>query len=208
MGEFIEVVLNAFRHQRLLHRPRRRTIQQPLKCSTPFGIKDYCIWRPPRAQPVLNGNNQTVVDIECSTPFGIKDYCIMRCAHCMSGLSVLNAFRHQRLLHISKRRNAVSVGVYVLNAFRHQRLLHTANRQLPRPHSARGAQRLSASKITASVGDDRAPAGRRSSAQRLSASKITALPRSSTHEAHTLPRVLNAFRHQRLLHSTSVTICF
>ena len=35
-------VLNAFRHQRFLRFPSRSRWKSPRRCSTPFGIKDFC----------------------------------------------------------------------------------------------------------------------------------------------------------------------
>ena len=64
-------------------------------------------------------------NIQCSTPFGIKDCCTRRQWQARRGnLPVLNAFRHQRLLHdkIERRSDAASTS---------------------------SAQRLSASKIAA-----------------------------------------------------------
>ena|GEM_PF-4289666 len=85
---------------------------------------------------------------------------------------VINAFRHQRFLHVGdKMPNAVDE--VVINAFRHQRFLHRAIRERNRVLVACD-QRLSASKIFAHRCEisDAAP-GRRD--QRLSASKIFAL---------------------------------
>ena len=111
-------VLNAFRHQRFLHRDYRirehRTPNEYL-CSTPFGIKGFCTWRVPACFPARD--------------------------------RVLNAFRHQRFLHVqgqvvyffpslcstpfgikgfctSTLGSVAPTGGYVLNAFRHQRFLH------------------------------------------------------------------------------------
>ena len=108
---------------------------------------------------------------------------------------MLNAFRHQRFLHLRSRRrvsaakrcrcstpfgindSCTTLGrcpdfrLIVLNAFRHQRFLH--------PHISQGSVFSLC-------------------AQRLSASTIPALGGSSRLRA--ADRVLNAFRHQRFLH--------
>ena len=60
-------------------------------CSTPFGIKDCCT--------VISVNFSDDENL-CSTPFGIKDCCTTHAAtYRTTGHRVLNAFRHQRLLH-------------------------------------------------------------------------------------------------------------
>ncbi len=155
-------------------------------CSTPFGIKDFCVAQ----QTHTRGTTMM-----CSTPFGIKDFCVCNFPllrrvlhHCAQRLSaskisalidkksllefliVLNAFRHQRFLriHHSLQRHLIFP---VLNAFRHQRFLRRSERCSSRPSS--------------------------DSAQRLSASKISASPASIRSNSRCL--VLNAFRHQRFL---------
>ncbi len=133
----------------------------PIMCSTPFGIRDCCTF--PR-------NSLPECENACSTPFGIRDCCTgdrrqrRRC-----GGGVLNAFRHQRLLHSRRPRSqrratgcSTPFGIRdcctamrlnrlsefnVLNAFRHQRLLHRfASSQMV---VFGCAQRLSASEIAA-----------------------------------------------------------
>ena len=84
---------------------------------------------------------------------------------------MLNALRHQRLLH-PQFVVCWIVRVIVLNALRHQRLLHTDSSRARNYGPAR-AQRLAASKITA-----------RGRMRRILAPVF----------------VLNALRHQRLLH--------
>ena len=186
-------VLNAFRHQRLLHlEPRLWAAQQEIECSTPFGIKDCCTsQRQPHGIP----------DHLCSTPFGIKDCCtwLVKCIFAppssaqrlsaskiaargqpgIPGLPrkhVLNAFRHQRLLHWRLRSNARRSVRMCSTPFGIKDCCTAENRLVP---SSDGAQRLSASKIAAHSG--------RSGARSPS-------------------RVLNAFRHQRLLHSGSASL--
>ena len=157
-------------------------------------------------------------------------------------LEVLNAFRHQRLLHAVYRAGR-QWDARVLNAFRHQRLLHRPPAGFGRGRWI-GAQRLSASKIAAQgnpypdadgqscstpfgikdcctlcymhyqrerlgcstpfgikdccTGNYWHAKRRNPSAQRLSASKIAARPVKLVLRYGL--RVLNAFRHQRLLH--------
>ena len=63
------IVLNAFRHHRLLR--KSGTAVSPTEtdqCSTPFGITDYCAF--PEAHLVAD-------QCRCSTPFGITDYCAL-----------------------------------------------------------------------------------------------------------------------------------
>ena len=218
------VVLNAFRHQRLLHSTTRSTVHGNSRCSTPFGIKDCC---------THVSFDKSLVQSKCSTPFGIKDCCTnsqMDGAHHPAAKQVLNAFRHQRLLHrLPRGRGEMPLMSLVLNAFRHQRLLHQRQSEIALQRHfkmcstpfgikdcctpglireiwcdvLRGAQRLSASKIAAQ-GSTLASAHTRRSrgAQRLSASKIAALGRKGSEMTKPIYYyVLNAFRHQRLLHA-------
>ena len=184
-GELL--VLNAFRHQRFLHLAGIAERRRAILCSTPFGIKDFCT--PSRfvrmiscvcAQRLSASKISAqvpivtvFVDYECSTPFGIKDFCTKPGSYALGEVhEVLNAFRHQRFLHIV---NVAVIEIWriVLNAFRHQRFLHTRLWRCSEPgrrevlnafrhqrflHSRQNqprilppgcAQRLSASKISA-----------------------------------------------------------
>ena len=68
-----------------------------------------------------------VRDVRCSTPFGIKGWSTSAlAAHCCRSRDVLNAFRHQRMVHVAERAR-VDVAVSVLNAFRHQRMVHVSS---------------------------------------------------------------------------------
>ena len=180
------------------------------RCSTPFGIKEFCTC------PSTSAPSRPAW---CSTPFGIKEFCTTPMLSGPGRRTVLNAFRHQRILHhphairsrttycaqrLSASKNsaryasavAASWMYRVLNAFRHQRILH----RIP-PHviaRARGAQRLSASKNSAPGRGGPDGCGPRC-AQRLSASKNSA-PGRGRARPETSRAVLNAFRHQRILH--------
>ena len=110
---------------------------------------------------------------------------------------MINAFRHQRFLHHLFATEPAGI-LTVINAFRHQRFLHC---RWPGADYARSPsdQRLSASKIFAPVRSFRRDSPVSGCDQRLSASKIFARrfflpPRPSG-------GVINAFRHQRFLHS-------
>ena len=109
------VVLNAFRHQRLLH-PYAEGIQAlESRCSTPFGIKDCCT--SPGA-PFVGGVRRVLN--------AFRHQRLLHGARLMAprfDIRVLNAFRHQRLLHRSNWSLSWCI-LSVLNAFRHQRLLH------------------------------------------------------------------------------------
>ena len=183
-------VLNAFRHQRFLHRPRRdRTRRRsPSTCAQRLSASKVSA----RIDPVT----AATLAVGCSTPFGIKGFCTSSggagrtwngCAQRLSASKVSAQWWKRRYLENHR----------VLNAFRHQRFLHR------RPHAAvqgRGscAQRLSASKVSAL--ESAAAAGDAGgSAQRLSASKVSAPASDGSGGAHGSV-VLNAFRHQRFLH--------
>ena len=88
-------VLNAFRHQRFLHRwlGTQRLMGIAVLCSTPFGIKDFCTGitasgstgrRTSTCAQRLSASKVSALgeclhvfqhEIECSTPFGIKGFC-------------------------------------------------------------------------------------------------------------------------------------
>ena len=144
-------VLNAFRHQRVLHKAPAIMRIWMVSCSTPFGIKEFCTRR-------FGPKTDSSPRFTCSTPFGIKEFCtcgagagtspIDRGAQRLSASKssalvalhhafadcarqVLNAFRHQRVLHIGRQRRLAAV--VVLNAFRHQRVLHRMGFTPPSP---------------------------------------------------------------------------
>ena len=106
-------VLNAFRHQRLLHRPDRagllprlgvlnafrhqREFHTRAPCSPP--ARPFCAQRLSASKRVALRKLLTVTLLggACSTPFGIKDCCTTRALVILDiDVVVLNAFRHQR----------------------------------------------------------------------------------------------------------------
>ena len=93
---------------------------------------------------------------------------------------MINAFRHQRFLHLGGQKPSAETKTEVINAFRHQRFLHFPRKQL--------CTRL-----------------RQWCDQRLSASKIFA-PDAVSLDRHCY-RVINAFRHQRFLHTLFIKAC-
>ena len=134
-------MLNAFRHQRVLHLASVSTASSSLsRCSTPFGIKEFCT----QSQSMVR-----VCNDPCSTPFGIKEFCTPA-SRARSGLSsaqrlsaskssapraakVTTAPLSAQRLSASKSSAqsswpTSSPALLVLNAFRHQRVLH------PRTH--------------------------------------------------------------------------
>ena len=132
-------------------------------CSTPFGINELFTWL------AWHG---MAADQMCSTPFGINELFTSRdLADDSCSIRVLNAFRHQRTVHMT----AIVARVPsrdVLNAFRHQRTVH---RTVTQPRIIR------------------------CSAQRLSASTNCSPVVVTAHVLRHWP-VLNAFRHQRTVH--------
>ena len=132
-------------------------------CSTPFGIKEFCTIRQIAAWLAAS---------MCSTPFGIKEFCTsstvsMRrfCSKCSTPFGIkefCTANRHRRPAPVAR----------VLNAFRHQRILHRLVVSLAAIQFTR-AQRLSASKNSAHS-PLRTVLRIISRAQRLSASKNSA----------------------------------
>ena len=110
---------------------------------------------------------------------------------------VLNAFRHQRINHTTAAFGSPQQ-MLVLNAFRHQRINH--NIDIDRIATFARAQRLSASKDKSRSSFPCLPKFP-SGAQRLSASK----DKSRVYERFVWSNrcVLNAFRHQRINHSSS-----
>ena len=91
LGPLAELVLNAFRHQRLLRRawPAHRAT---LRCAQRLSASKVTAHYQPH--PVTGSK-------VCSTPFGIKGYCAgVRARPYCNGSAVLNAFRHQRLLRL------------------------------------------------------------------------------------------------------------
>ena len=85
------VVLNAFRHHRLLRASARWGRRRVLPCSTPFGITDYCAQNPVLARTLGFGAQRlSASQIIAHTRKGPKtQFC-----------KVLNAFRHHRLLRL------------------------------------------------------------------------------------------------------------
>ncbi len=183
-----------------------------LLCSTPSGIRGYRTLPPPRdrrpAQGVLNafrhqrlshfymGTAGTEEEL-CSTPSGIRGYRTTPLHRPHDRVDrVLNAFRHQRLSHNLCPTCHRSVHLCSTpSGIRGYRTHYAA----PHSHPTTGAQRLPASEV---IAPPCAPTGGgcARSAQRLPASEVIApgvppAPRGS-------PRVLNAFRHQRLSHGT------
>ena len=158
----VRLVLNAFRHHRFLHKEELTASEKRDLCSTPFGITDFC--------------TDTCADI-----YHYLDV-------------VLNAFRHHRFLH-NHRPPLERDGLLVLNAFRHHRFLHWLVdipvlwlRVCSTPFGITDFCTRSPTR------DPRSSCG----AQRLSASQISAP--SLSRESRGAARVLNAFRHHRFLH--------
>ncbi len=63
-----ERVLNAFRHQRMVHGLAFGPRYEPRKCSTPFGIRGWCTCGCETTGPTVR---------KCSTPFGIRGWCTL-----------------------------------------------------------------------------------------------------------------------------------
>ena len=254
-------VLNAFRHQRVLHARAPAGQELPLGCSTPFGIKEFCT----HGADGRGGSEQ-----RCSTPFGIKEFCTLCGLHTAdpAGAQRLSASKSSAQILLEDHELATPTCstpfgikefctsgilstqffemICVLNAFRHQRVLHTLIRISARGQGT-GAQRLSASKSSAqnqaAIRDKQTECstpfgikefctafrGNRNMvlcAQRLSASKSSArnerVPvglhrrgecstpfgikefctcRHNRRNDPSFRHVLNAFRHQRVLHN-------
>ena len=130
-------VLNAFRHQRLLHYGDGDDFFGFKLCSTPFGIKDCCTFLMLVASPAassaqrLSASKIAALGVRqahvvgrtvCSTPFGIKDCCTLVPEDSPEGrgaqrLSASKIAAPQEELETQQQN-------FVLNAFRHQRLLH------------------------------------------------------------------------------------
>ena len=84
-------VLNAFRHQRLLHSRVSSRYRPSPACSTPFGIRGSCTqgpWQGPCRTPY---SAQRLSASEAPAPYSQSP--------ATTNGRVLNAFRHQRLLH-------------------------------------------------------------------------------------------------------------
>ena len=179
-------VLNAFRHQRESHSSSHWPGPFVLAgCSTPFGIKENrttkrVVALSPSAQRLsaskriaLEKRPRRRLAFRCSTPFGIKENRTKKLIAHLSTLQVLNAFRHQRESHATRKAAACSC-----------------------------AQRLSASKrIAHRIAACHGEFPRR--AQRLSASKRIARRLALPIPAYRRKSVLNAFRHQRESHPKS-----
>ena len=153
-------VLNAFRHQRFLHW-WSGLMDTPGSCAQRLSASTI---------PALTAAEVTDTRKLCSTPFGINDSCTWDGGPCPGRHRVLNAFRHQRFLHMgwrplpraspcAQRLSASTIPapavireggclVIVLNAFRHQRFLHRRNAGSGNAGGS-SAQRLSASTIPA-----------------------------------------------------------
>ena len=93
-------VLNAFRHQRMVHLDwGKLSTAQLIECSTPFGINEWFTFA------LLSA---TASGQSCSTPFGINEWFtgIMQGQHLL--MAVLNAFRHQRMVHPGEKQSSVA----------------------------------------------------------------------------------------------------
>ena len=174
-----------------------RALACRLRCSTPFGIKEGCAYAGSHPLAPAACGAQRLSASKRAAP-------IPEQLHRRRRPGVLNAFRHQRglrtLVWITSRSRLRPLAV--LNAFRHQRGLR-------RPGLWLVVQRLSAKEGWQLIDGG--------SAQRLSASKRAAPPYAavwivdecsvSASKGPTIGRerdpVLNAFRHQRGLRSTS-----
>ena len=122
-------MLNAFRHHRLLRDLSRLCITTVyggiLKCSTPFGITDYCARQLRSTRRRWMSAQRLSASQIIARPRRLPQVSL---SASRLDLQVLNAFRHHRLLRSasdSRRRGLADV----LNAFRHHRLLRLrANR--------------------------------------------------------------------------------
>ena len=189
-------MLNAFRHQRLLHPSEIIEVKLGAECSTPFGIKDCCTIQ---SWP-LNDRQQ-----KCSTPFGIKDCCTAdnqrRHTGSIGSAQRLSASKIAAPLALTTPSTTVgkcSTPFGIKDCCTHE------NRR--KAESDGGAQRLSASKIAALGAKVIRPelGVRCSTPFGIKDCCTRAGPNRTDQGRH----VLNAFRHQRLLHRTHVTICF
>ena len=130
-------VLNAFRHQRRSARCRAGKSPIADRCSTPFGIKG---WSTAFDSPAASHRAA-----RCSTPFGIKGWSTRRELRANRRLSMCST-----PFGIKGWSHAAAAGydytaLVVLNAFRHQRMVH-ADGDAGRQAVMLSAQRLSASK--------------------------------------------------------------
>ena len=117
IGEHPEhpVVLNAFRHQRTIH-------------HIFADVRDSAIRGAQRLSASTNDSPYAAGDFsggfECSTPFGINErFTLMSALGTWPVGVVLNAFRHQRTIHLKFSPLFHDLDA-VLNAFRHQRTIH------------------------------------------------------------------------------------
>ena len=192
--------------------PRPRPPRPNVQCSTPFGIRGLCT----RARSAAAGcwrGAQRLSASEVSARADADDGAARG--------RVLNAFRHQRSLHRVIAWSMAVLAGWCSTPFGIRGLCTRTT--TGRPTGPRCAQRLSASEVSAPLPlhagaqDSRAcstPFGirglctsarsrrrtRSSRAQRLSASEVSA--RHGRHQPDVAGDVLNAFRHQRSLHSS------
>ena len=242
-------MLNAFRHQRKKHSAARDAWgRNGRQCSTPFGINGRNTGRQPHAEhagQVLNAFRHqrkkhawpligpvfrsSVLPVSAQRLSASTEETHQTRSRPACQERVLNAFRHQRKIHLYRRR--LHTKGIVLNAFRHQRKKHHSDQAQLRITPRNGAQRLSASTEETQPLRYEPEFGTinllESSAQRLSASTEPKTQRrilsvdqreqgaqrlsASTEETlvnhilteHTVKNVLNAFRHQRKKHASA-----
>jgi hypothetical protein len=184
-------VLNAFRHQRLLHPLLRVLHFAHVVCSTPSGIRGSCTVRVP---------DNSATAFRCSTPSGIRGSCTPaggRFSSRFASCSTPSGIRGSCTPILSSA--GLGSQRRVLNAFRHQRLLHPPVGLVQTRTEPKCAQRLPASEALALALISQplsifafwcsTPSGIRGSCTSLCGGEVVQLL-----------MVLNAFRHQRLLH--------
>ena len=164
-------VLNAFRHHRVLRRQRWRMRRPRTRCAQRLSASQGATQEPYR-DPFGNWT--------CSTPFGITG-CYAQ------GIG-----------------GKASIEFIVLNAFRHHRVLRTSYLLLTRCCIV-GAQRLSASQGATRAGG-RAGSHRDTVLNAFRHHRVLRL--QSVCRPAPYPSVLNAFRHHRVLRSRLITDCF
>ena len=87
-------------------------------CSTPFGINEWFTMQLDDLNVEDVGAQRLSASTNGSRPASAESICRP---------DVLNAFRHQRMVH-GERAHLVCMLIHVLNAFRHQRMVHDATR--------------------------------------------------------------------------------
>ncbi len=134
------VVLNALRHQRIVHTPAEANNRQVKpRCSTPCGINGLFTCIDSRQRGIqLSRAQRLAASTDCSHDCHARRIRDCPCAQRLAASTdcspvqfprlnlecrVLNALRHQRIVHISGAGDS-AWRVRVLNALRHQRIVH------------------------------------------------------------------------------------